>query len=995
MTYFYLIHVDLWLNSLYSTATILNLCGEYSRVIASELTKSPYFIVNEQQKEIILHKCGPLRVIAGPGSGKTRSITLLAMNLLLCGDAEPSEIILCTYIEKAARELQDRLAAIAESVHYKGDLTQMRVGTIHSICQRLISEYPHHIQLGNNYQTLDEFSQQLFIFEHMQEICKHSEDFFQQLWDCSTWEIAKNLRYSFDKIVDELIYNDIVEATRRIRSTKSTAKGDDFIYHITLAYRAYQALLTRTNCIDFAHLQKCAHNLLMDSLTHQKITSGIKYVLVDEYQDINYIQEQIVALLASGREPVNLCVIGDEDQSLYRFRGASVSNILQFPEHFPGCKQIRLMGNHRCHKTIIATCNRWMETFNWTNAQGIALRTEKATMPIDTKKYFDYQAVSTLTGNDGDDEAEQVAELISSLKREKRISDYSQVALLLRSVRSHYSEAFMNALSKKNIPFYCARGRTFFDEYEVRLMLGCMTRILHFHAERHASSAEESNFLQFVYDCRHLLMAECQKHPSLERELQTIENALYTSGESGNQRKLSLAGCFYSLLFLDPFDSYRKESERGHNLMLFSRMLKTFEQHFRHAALTADNVITARDDFFQRFFCHLYLDENNLDEHQYELAPEHHVQIMTIHQAKGLEFPVVIVGRLDKRPQLSDNKDAALRKFYHSRFLESPHQVEGVDLRRLYYVAFSRAKDMLILTANRTPNTSFVPLWRTLPSWSQARKEVTKLAYTFPVDSIPTAKPRYGFTTHIQTYIDCPRRYEFFHEHRFVSSRPTEAFFGLLVHQTIERIHRKVLDGELASLDESQIRGIFEKVHMYLLCTSMQPVSDNEKEKAFEQVMRYFYQSFDTLETIQATELCVHMERKKYVLTGKIDVLMKRGDIWEIRDFKTRPLPEGDATHLSLYKQQLYLYAHALQKRIQQAPLQLSLYWTAEERSEDALMSISYQPDDIQQAICTVDDVAEKIQRKEFDVNRVSLPDVETCRACDVRHLCRKQGIVH
>lgn len=962
-------------------------------MIAPELLRSPYALgLSERQKEIVAHKQGPLRVIAGPGSGKTRSITLLAMNLLLCKDAEPSEIVLCTYTEKAARELQDRLGAIAESVNYRGDLTQMRVGTIHGICQRLISEYPHRVELGNNYETLDQFSQQLLVFEHMDEICKYSGDFFQQLWDGSTWEIAKNLRYFFDKIVDELIYDKLVEATRRIGATKSTAKGDDFIYHVTLAYKTYQAILTRINCIDFAHLQKCAHNLLIDSFTGKRITSTIKYVLVDEYQDINYIQEQIVTLLASGRNPVNLCGIGDEDQSLYRFRGASVSNILHFPERFSGCKQTQLMGNYRCHKTIIATCNRWMETFDWTNAQGVALRTEKATTPIDNKMYYEYQSVATLTGNDVDDEAEQVAELLYSLKKERRITDYSQVALLLRSVRSHYSEAFIKAFETHNIPYHCARRRTFFEEYEVRLIVGCMTRILHFHAEKHSASPELSDFLRYVSDCRNLLSVECQKHPLLERELQAIEKALYGTSEQGNQRKQSLATYFYHLLFLDPFDSYRKEDTRRHNLMLFSRMLKTFQQHFRYTAITRDNLIVVRDDFFQRFFCYLYLDENSLDENQYESAPKDHVQIMTIHQAKGLEFPVVVVGRLDKRPQLSDNKDAALRKFYHSRYLESQHQIEGVDLRRLYYVAFSRAKDMLILTANRTPNISFVPLWGTLPAWSQARKDVA--AHTFLVDDLPTAKPRYGFTSHIQTYMTCPRRYEFFYEHRFVSSRPTEAFVGLLVHHTIERIHRKVLDGELASLNEAHIHSIFEKVHRYLLCTNMQPVGDNEKRMAFEQVLRYFYHSFDTLGTIQATELNVSVERKKYVLTGKIDVLMKKGNVWEIRDLKTLSRPEDDAQHLSRYKQQLYLYAHALEKRIKKAPLRLSLYWTKEERQEDALMHIPYRPEDIQEAIGSVDDVVEKIHRKEFDVNKVALPGVETCRVCDVRHLCRKQGIV-
>ena len=119
-------------------------------MIALELLKAPY-VMNEEQRAIVSHKQGPLLVIAGPGSGKTRSLTLLAMNLFLCKDAEPSQLVLCTYTEKAAYELQDRLTSIAQNVGYNSDLSRLKIGTIHSICQQLVNENLYRTPLGNNY----------------------------------------------------------------------------------------------------------------------------------------------------------------------------------------------------------------------------------------------------------------------------------------------------------------------------------------------------------------------------------------------------------------------------------------------------------------------------------------------------------------------------------------------------------------------------------------------------------------------------------------------------------------------------------------------------------------------------------------------------------------------------------------------------------------------------------------------------------------------------
>ena len=304
---------------------------EKNVTVASELQRR--YFMNDEQRAIVEHTTGPLLVIAGPGSGKTRSIILLAMNLLLCGKAKPSELLLCTYTEKAAFEMQDRLTFIAKDVHYQGDLSQLRVGTIHSICNQFVTEHLHHTPLGNNYEQLDNFTQQLLIFEHLSEICDHGIlTLFQQRWG-APWQIAKKLQFFFDKIVEELIFDKLKDAYPHVRSY--TNAHDTFLSCLTFAYHTYQDILARTNRIDFAHLQKCAYNLLQDPIISPRVTGGLRYVLVDEYQDTNYIQEQILRLLARATGSDNLCVVGDEDQALYRFRGATVRNILEFPQKIP------------------------------------------------------------------------------------------------------------------------------------------------------------------------------------------------------------------------------------------------------------------------------------------------------------------------------------------------------------------------------------------------------------------------------------------------------------------------------------------------------------------------------------------------------------------------------------------------------------------------------------------------------------------------------------
>ena len=297
-------------------------------MIASTILKH-YPDLNDAQRAIVAHLEGPLLVVAGPGSGKTYSIVLRALNLLLLEIASPKEIVLCTFTEKAAFEMRDRLSAAAQMVGYRSDLSELRVTTIHGLCNRILTQHRHRTQLGNSFETLDELTQLLFIFEHFDDIVGPKEnELYLGKWK-TRWTAIEGVRGYFDKITEELIDPE-----------QLSTSPNPFMQAITRAYRAYEKALFAFNRTDFAHLQSIVHGLLLQPEHRSALVDNIGYVLVDEYQDTNYVQEQL--LLKLTEKTGNLCVVGDEDQSLYRFRGATVRNILEFPSRFTMCPVVRL-----------------------------------------------------------------------------------------------------------------------------------------------------------------------------------------------------------------------------------------------------------------------------------------------------------------------------------------------------------------------------------------------------------------------------------------------------------------------------------------------------------------------------------------------------------------------------------------------------------------------------------------------------------------------------
>ncbi|MBP7031060.1 MAG: ATP-dependent helicase, partial [Spirochaetes bacterium] len=405
---------------------------------------------NDREKQkAVFDVDGPTLIIAGPGTGKTYTLVLRTLYLILSGKAKPSEIILTTFTEKSAFELRDRLSLFARKLDEKINLHELLTGTIHSICDQFNIKFIKNTPLKKNYIVLDELTCSLFINEYFDLIIEPFNDgerFFGK-WK-GKWDTIGRVKGFFDKITEELIDPDIL-----------IEKGDAFLIQIGEAYKIYRDLLIEHNRVDFSFQQRIFYDLLQNSGTRDKIASKIKYLLIDEYQDTNYIQEQIALSLV--RSHNNLTVVGDEDQALYRFRGATVRNILEFETHFEDCRRIKLLENYRSHKVIIEHYNAFIQNIDWANPESlIQFRyPDKEVIPARSTISPDYPAVFCIWVDTLGQEAERFADMVEYLLKNKIINDPSDVALLMRSVMLEYSGPFIEALNRRNIKAFCPRAK--------------------------------------------------------------------------------------------------------------------------------------------------------------------------------------------------------------------------------------------------------------------------------------------------------------------------------------------------------------------------------------------------------------------------------------------------------------------------------------------------------------------------------------------------------
>lgn len=936
--------------------------------------------INIAQKEAVLAAEGPVLIIAGPGTGKTFTLVKRIAYLVKEKNVNSGEIMAVTFTEKAEKELLTRISN--EFIDSNLNINEMYIGTFHSVCLRLLKEYSEYVEEDERSRMLDAFEQTYLVCRNIDTFnCLNG--FSTYITTTNPWKQAQEICRYVNQMMEELVDIDAMENDR-----------DKDMRFLAKLVQRYKGLLVRNNVMDFSAIQTKTYDMLLKyPEVLSKIQERIRYIMVDEYQDTNYIQEQLVLMLAGERK--NICVVGDDDQGLYRFRGATIRNILEFPDKFEDnqCRIIRLETNYRSEPGIIDFYNRWMENveglnlFNWDRYRySKKLRAERPPQLSGSSVY-------SCGGDSIEAEKEELLKFVRCLRSAGNISDYNQIAFLFRSVKSDEAREIGAWFEAHGIPVYSPRSDMFFNREEVQQLLGCIMMCF----SGYYQDLKPGNFRHGIGENLKNYYIGCMKLSSrlLKDDMplkQYIDKVNYEIRKLKGEADFCLLDIFYRLISFEPFKGYLQsdinnvvQSRKARNLSELSRMLRRYSCLHNMHNISADNKVSMSEEFFNIYLKYMIEDGIGEYEDESEYAPAGCISFMTIHQSKGLEFPVVVVGSLGNRPVR--HRDPLLfsaeSRFFHRRPFEPLEDIKFFDFWRLYYTAFSRAQNLLVLATKKTDSKYFGEYLRQLPDVSTFADTVV-----FADVKIISFKHIYSFTSHISVYDGCPIQYKYYKEYGFAQNSMFHTSVGSLVHATLEDMNRCVIAGQQDRVSEETIEDWFDFNYQSMQEQTGYYLTDEQRENALQQVLRYYHHRKDELGKVWRAEEEINLVLPDYILQGVIDLIEGQGDTVEIVDYKTGPKPdiEGHPERVEHYRKQLEIYAYLVEKRYGKKVSRMHLYYT-NCRNDNPLVTFAYSISAIDSTIDELSETIRNIENKQFDG---SVTNSYACTFCDMRYVCGK-----
>ena len=613
--------------------------------------------MNDQQAEAVQTTEGPLLIMAGAGSGKTRVLTHRIAYLIDEKMINPWNILAITFTNKAAREMRERAVALNPAT------SETLIATFHSMCVRILRREADHIGYNRNFTIVDPGEQRTL----MKRILKNLN------LDPKKWNeraILGTISNAKNDLLDEIAYEH--------------QAGDMYTQIVAKCYKAYQEELRRSEAMDFDDLIMMTLRLFdknPDVLAYYQ--QRYQYIHVDEYQDTNHAQYQLVKLLASRFK--NICVVGDADQSIYGWRGADMQNILDFEKDYPEAKVVLLEENYRSTKKILQAANEVIK--NNRNRRPKKLWTQND----EGEQIVYYRA------NDERDEAVFVASTIDNIVREK-VKNFKDFAVLYRT--NAQSRTIEEALLKSNIPYTMVGGTKFYSRKEIRDVISYLNLIANTsdnisfervvnEPKRGVGPGTLEKLRNFAYEQNMSLLyasANIMLSPIKGKAAQGVYDFANMILNLRDQLDgLSITDTVEAILdksgYLDALSMQQtlESQSRIENIEEFMSVTKNFDE--TNTDVTEDETGIDR---LGRFLNDLALIADT-DDGEAEAAE---VTLMTLHAAKGLEFPVVFLIGMEEGV------------FPLSRASEEPDELE--EERRVAYVGITRAEEILFLTNANT-----------------------------------------------------------------------------------------------------------------------------------------------------------------------------------------------------------------------------------------------------------------------------------------------------
>ncbi len=949
------------------------------------------------QRDAVLHEAGPLLVIAGAGTGKTTVIARRIAWLMATNRAQPEEILALTFSDKAATEMAERVDLLVPYGY-----VNIAVSTFHAFGDQLLRE--HALKLGRSPQCRVLSQAEQLVFLRRQAFTLPLQE-FRPVADPTRFLSA--LATAFARAKDEAVSpEEFLAHAGGLEGQVAAAPADETLQaaarragELARSYAAYQQLLRDADAVDFGDQVLLAIQLLE---RHPDVLAALrarfKYLLVDEFQDTNFAQFRLLQLLAS--PTANVTVVADDDQSIYKWRGAAISNVLKFLEYYAGVRTVVLTENFRSTQPILDCAYRLIR-FNDPDRlevrQGIDKRlVAKTAYPPEPPHVHVFDTVSS--------EADWVAKTIRDAIEagSRRPSDF---AILVRSNRE--ADLFLRALNVAGVPWQFSGASGLFAREESKILLSCLKAL----ADPDDSLSWYHVASSPLYGCpmgdlAKVLAVADRRHESLREVVERLDRDPDLSqqvSEAGRKPLAQLRGDVERLLEASRSRSsgqllYQWLSDRGllaalsrverpEDALRLQTVARFFDQLRRLEELTGGSLpeLMRHLELFQA------MGNEPLEEDD---AWADRVNVLTIHKAKGLEFPVVfLVGLVQGRFPTPQRRDAIELPEGLIKDLLPSGDYHLQEERRLFYVGMTRAKHQLHLsgaydyggkTVRKLSQFVLEALDLATPSPPAKRASANELIQRaharapLPVGVTATRGRILRVDPHgVDDYQTCPLKYRYSHVLKIPVMRHHVVVYGAALHKAVEQFFRRRLAGE--TMDEAQLLAAFEQAWS----SEGFLTREHEEQRLAQgrQALKRFYAAQQAApETPTLIEERFAFRLEDLLVVGRWDRVDRRGDEAVIIDYKSSDVrDQRDADRKARGSLQMLVYALAWRTLHGRIPrLELRFLETG------LIGRVDVTDADLERAKAQLREAAEGIRQQQFQAT----PQEFACRWCAFQAIC-------
>ncbi|KPJ60735.1 MAG: hypothetical protein AMJ46_05500 [Latescibacteria bacterium DG_63] len=963
--------------------------------------------LNPEQRRAVLHDEGPLLIVAGAGTGKTSVIVRRIAHLIASKRARPDEIIALTFTDKAASEMEERVDVLVPYGY-----TDVWISTFHAFGDRVLREYALELGLTPDFKVLTQPEQIIFFREHLFEF---PLSYYRPLGDptkfigamVTVFSRAKDEDVSPSEYIDYA--NQLIEESRRQPENDELSERAKKELEIAECYQLYQELMAREGKVDFGDQVNLTLKLFRTHPTVLKrYQDRFKYILVDEFQDTNYAQFEIVKLLA--RQARNINVVGDDDQSIYKFRGAAISNILGFVQTYPDAMQVVLTTNYRSPQSMLDCAYRLISFNNPDRLEvrnSIDKRLTSAEKEGNAPQHLHFETVSA--------EADAVARVIEEKTGTDEYS-YRDFAILVRS--NNDADPFLRALNMRGIPHRFSGSRGLYGREEVRLLLSFLRSISNF------SDSISLHYLagSDIYDVDQVELTKLSNFGKRRnKNLHDVLNILIQAGGGGGKTELpditedTLQKVQKLMSEIEEYVRLSRGKSAGEVLYRFIKETGYLERLSREGSPIADEKIRNIAKFFdmlrafssvaihdsvQNFVEHLDMlteagDNPAVSEAELDVDA---VNVLTIHKAKGLEFRVVfMVSLVSQRFPVPHRREPIELPEPLVKDILPSGDFHMQEERRLFYVGMTRAKEELFLCSARDYGgtrpkkvSQFVmealdlPKTSPLPFKSSALEVIERSAGLAEEKLAPVVRPILPEETltlsylQVDDYETCPLKYKYVHILRVPIMRHHAVVYGSALHRAVQEYLRRKRENLATSLDE--LLSVFEA--SWVSEGFLTREHEEQRFEAGKAALAEFYEEESKSErtpTYVEKEFCFFVGRNRII--GRWDRVDVNDEEVSIIDFKSSDVRvQKEADRKTKESLQLQIYALAYQKTFGRLPTFVELRFLG----TGLAGRHTVVEKDLEKGLERIQRAAEGIRSRKFD----AAPEYLACQYCAYSSIC-------